>query len=70
MFHAHARCAQQWILHFLHGLLCISTMQAWAALEGKLGDAKKAQRLFEAAAKAEPGNPKLLNAWATFERCW
>lgn len=45
-------------------------MQAWAALEGKLGDAKKAQRLFEAAAKAEPGNPKLLNAWATFERCW
>lgn len=47
----------------------VGKAQAWAALEGKQGDAKKAQRLFEAAAKAEPGNPKLLNAWATFEKC-
>ena len=43
-------------------------MQAWAALEGKQGDAIKAERLFGAAAKAEPGNPQLLNAWASFEK--
>jgi Tfp pilus assembly protein PilF len=43
-------------------------LQAWAALEGKQGDAKKAERLFEAAAKAEPGNPQLLNAWGGFEK--
>ena len=43
-------------------------MQAWAALEGKQGDAAKAERLFKAAAKAEPGNPQLLNAWAGFEK--
>ncbi len=43
-------------------------MQAWAALEGKKGEPKKAQRLFEAAAKAEPDNAMLLNTWATYEK--
>ena len=43
-------------------------MQAWAALEGRKGEPKKAQRLFEAAAKAEPDNAMLLNTWATYEK--
>lgn len=43
-------------------------MQAWAALEGKKGEPKKAQRLFKAAAKAEPDNAMLLNTWATYEK--
>jgi len=43
-------------------------MQAWAGMESKKGEPKRAQRLFEAAAKAEPGNAMLLNTWATHEK--
>lgn len=43
-------------------------LQAWAGLEGKKGEPKKAQRLFAAAAKAEPDNAMLLNTWASYEK--
>lgn len=43
-------------------------MQAWAGMESKRGEPKRAQRLFEAAAKAEPDSAMLLNTWATHEK--
>ena len=43
-------------------------MQAWATLEGQKGDHTLADDLFKAADNVEPGNPILLNAWASFKQ--
>ena len=48
--------------------LAAVVLQAWATMEGQKGDHALADDLFQAAAKLEPGNAILLNAWATFRK--
>lgn len=50
-------------------LLCVvDTLQAWATMEAQKGDHAMAEDLYRAADKLDPGNPVMLNAWASFRK--
>ena len=50
----------------LHRVVYLS--QAWATMEAQKGDHALAESLYRAAGELDPGNPVMLNAWASFRK--